>query len=128
MSFININNEIEDAFYRYKMPDIHSQFESSGNGIKTSILNINEIASSLQRDISEISKMFNVLLTTNSKYKEKRLILNGKFELNILKNVLTNYINIFILCKRCHLPETYYHVKKKHQKIYKLCNACGYKK
>lgn len=125
MNFININGDDNDLFYRYKMPDIKIQYQSSGNGIKTNIININQISKSLQRDIKELSKAFNILLKTNCKYKENSLLINGRFEIQQLKEILNNYIQTFIICERCHLPETIYKIKKKYNKLYLICNACG---
>ena len=45
----NINRGVDDAFYRYKMPKLLAKVEGNGNGIKTVIPNMKEIAKSLSR-------------------------------------------------------------------------------
>lgn len=45
----NINRGVDDAFYRYKMPKLLAKVEGNGNGIKTVVPNMKEIARSLSR-------------------------------------------------------------------------------
>lgn len=46
---INVNRGVQDPFYRYKMPRILAKVEGKGNGIKTVIANMNDIAKALSR-------------------------------------------------------------------------------
>ncbi len=46
---LNINRQVEDVFYRYKMPRLIAKVEGKGNGIKTVIANMTEIAKALNR-------------------------------------------------------------------------------
>ena len=45
----NVNRNVSDAFYRYKMPRLLAKVEGKGNGIKTVLVNITEIAKALGR-------------------------------------------------------------------------------
>lgn len=127
MDFININGGTADPFYRYKMPEIVTQHESSGNGIKTNITNIHAIAKSLIREVEELRKFFNVYMQTNVKIKEHRLLINGSFSKSELESALSKYIETFVVCLRCKLPETSYGINKSKTKLYKRCGACGFK-
>ncbi len=49
MSALNVNRNVSDAFYRYKMPRLLAKVEGKGNGIKTVIVNMTEIAKALGR-------------------------------------------------------------------------------
>ncbi|XP_063728629.1 uncharacterized protein LOC134856217 [Symsagittifera roscoffensis] len=46
---VNVNSEVTDSFYRYKMPRILAQVEGKGNGIKTVTVNMVDIAKALSR-------------------------------------------------------------------------------
>jgi len=49
MACVNVNRSLSDQFYRYKMPKILAKVEGKGNGIKTVIVNMVDIAKSLNR-------------------------------------------------------------------------------
>lgn len=49
MGSLNVNRSVSDAFYRYKMPRIMAKVEGKGNGIKTVIVNMLEVAKALGR-------------------------------------------------------------------------------
>jgi translation initiation factor 5 len=48
----------DDAFYRYKMPRMLTKIEGRGNGIKTNIVNMVDIAKALARPASYTTKYF----------------------------------------------------------------------
>jgi translation initiation factor 5 len=122
----NIGAGDEDQFFRYKMPSIVARNESRGNGAKVAILNIIEVAKSLDRDPEEVGKFLQIDLSTSKtwKPKENRLILKGSFEQRDLSDSLEKYIQHFVLCDGCGLPETTYRAGKR---LKKKCAACGFK-
>ncbi len=48
-ALLNVNREVEDEFFRYKMPRLVAKIEGKGNGIKTVLVNMSDIAKSLYR-------------------------------------------------------------------------------
>jgi translation initiation factor 5 len=122
---VNIGGSNDDASYRYKMPRLVTKIEGRGNGIKTVIVNMSDIAKALHIDPSYPTKFFGVELGAQSKYDKAndKAVVNGAHNAKDLANLLTKFIEIFILCPNCHLPETTMTVKKG---IKVDCAACGY--
>lgn len=126
MSTINIGGDNKDKSYRYKMPQMVIKIEGRGNGIKTVILNMHDLAKSLHTDPSYPTKYFGIELGAQSNYdrKTERAVVNGRHELSTLASHLEKFIDQFILCPNCRLPEIKMSVKKSNIKI--DCAACGY--
>jgi len=49
MGSVNVNRSVSDAFYRYKMPRLRAKVEGKGNGIKTVIVNMIDVAKAIGR-------------------------------------------------------------------------------
>lgn len=128
MATINIAGltPVNDPAYRYKMPRITGKVEGRGNGIKTVLTNITDVALSLKRDAPEITKFFGCELGAQTSYgTDDRAIVNGAHRDFDLQGHLAKYIENFVLCKNCRLPETHYKVKD--GLISQKCLACGSK-
>lgn len=129
MTSINIAGltPVEDPSYRYKMPKIIGKVEGRGNGIKTVIMNVFEVGASLNREPGEITKFFGCELGSQTTFslETERAVVNGSHRDNDLQNHLSRYIENFVLCKNCRLPETHYKIKD--GLISQKCLACGNK-
>lgn len=126
MSFINICRDNTDPFYRYKMPPIQAKVEGRGNGIKTAIPNLSEVARALARPPAYVVKYFGYELGAQTSFKEEddRYLVNGAHQQNELQDSLDGFINKFVLCGSCKNPETQIIVKGKGN-LQKDCKACG---
>ncbi|KAJ3186677.1 hypothetical protein HDU85_007497 [Gaertneriomyces sp. JEL0708] len=123
---INIRRDVSDKFYRYKMPRLISKIEGKGNGIKTIIPNMTDIAKSLERPPHYITKWFGCELGAQVKCDEKndRYQVNGAHDAEKLQKSLDGFIDKFVLCGSCKNPETDL-VLTKDDRIMKPCMACG---
>lgn len=128
-AIINIagTTPVDDPEYRYKMPAVFGKIEGSGNGIKTAIPNISDVATSLHRSPGEVNKFFGTELGAQSRYNAEtdRAIVNGAHNDDVLQDLVHRYIEKFVLCPNCRLPESEYKIKN--DIIYHRCKACGAK-
>jgi len=113
MATVNIPSSNTDASYRYKMPRLIGKVEGRGNGIKTAIPNMVDVAASLHRPPGEVTKFFGCELGAQTTYvgETERAIVNGAHETRVLQDKLSIYIEKFVLCPACKLPETAYKIK-----------------
>lgn len=126
MSFVNICRDNTDPFYRYKMPTIQAKVEGRGNGIKTAIPNLSEVARALGRPPAYVVKYFGYELGAQTAFKEEddRYLVNGSHQQNELQDSLDGFITKFVLCGACKNPETQIQIKGKGL-LQKDCKACG---
>lgn len=122
---INIRRDVKDSFYRYKMPKIVAKIEGKGNGIKTVVPNMSDIAKALSRPPTYPTKYFGFELGAQVKCEEKndRYIINGQHESKKLQDLLDGFIDKFVLCAHCKNPETDLIINK--NGIIRDCKACG---
>lgn len=125
---INVDPDNQDPFYRYKMPRLIAKVEGKGNGIKTVIPNMSEIAKSLSRPPTYPTKFFGCELGAQTQFnaKDERFIVNGAHDPARLQELLSHFIRKFVLCPNCQNPETNLAVQHKKQMILQRCVACGY--
>ena len=125
---INIRRDVKDLYYRYKMPRLVSKIEGKGNGIKTVVSNMVDIAKALNRPPAYVTKFFGSEVGSLTVCDEKaaRYIVNGAHEAEKLQNILDSFISKFVLCTSCENPETDLSVSKDGT-IYRNCKACGHR-
>lgn len=130
MSKINIGPrraEIQnDSTYRYKMDKIQTKIEGRGNGIKTVLLNVVDIAAQMRTDPRYVTKYLGIQFGAQSNWDTKRDvgIVNGAHQAQEMQDQLFGFIELFILCPACHLPELVHKVKK--STVGGKCYGCGW--
>lgn len=124
----NVNRSVTDAFYRYKMPKLLAKVEGKGNGIKTVIVNMIDVAKAIGCPPTYPCKFFGCELgaQTQFDFKNDRYIVNGSHDANKLQQLLDVFIKKFILCTECDNPETSLFPNEKKGIIKQTCKACGH--
>ena len=120
---ININKSNDDN-YRYKMPPVSIKIGGAGNGIFTIINNIDEIANAINTPSEILYKYISYSL--GSAFNEKKKSFTGHH--SNIQNIIFDYINTFVMCPTCQVPEMTYYLQKISAKINLLeskCSACG---
>ena len=135
MTIVNIRRDVDDKFYRYRMPLLETKIEGRGNGIKTVVPNMTDIARALSRPPTcmllwkdthtDPTKFFGCELGAQTVIDEKgdRYIVNGAHGADDLRKLLDSFIDKFVLCGACKNPET--DLKIKDGDILRDCKACG---
>ncbi|XP_041353778.1 eukaryotic translation initiation factor 5-like [Gigantopelta aegis] len=125
---LNVDRTVADQFYRYKMPRLLAKVEGKGNGIKTVIVNMTDVAKALARPPSYPTKYFGCELGAQTLFdaKNDRYIVNGSHDSDKLQGLLDGFIKRFVLCPECSNPETNLSIQQKKQMISQRCIACGY--
>ncbi|KAJ8683846.1 hypothetical protein QAD02_019638 [Eretmocerus hayati] len=128
MGSVNVNRSVSDAFYRYKMPRIQAKVEGKGNGIKTVIVNMVEVAKAIGRPATYPTKYFGCELgaQTQFDFKNERFIVNGSHDAVKLQDLLDGFIRKYVLCPACDNPETELSINAKKGTISQGCKACGH--
>eukprot|EP01055_Gregarina_sp_Pseudo9_P000409 Gregarina_sp_Pseudo_9__408@NODE_1268_length_1728_cov_55_270574_g1192_i0_p1_GENE_NODE_1268_length_1728_cov_55_270574_g1192_i0NODE_1268_length_1728_cov_55_270574_g1192_i0_p1_ORF_typecomplete_len442_score118_38eIF5_eIF2B/PF01873_17/3_3e38W2/PF02020_18/1_5e04W2/PF02020_18/4_7e13TFIIF_alpha/PF05793_12/0_012RhoGAP/PF00620_27/0_027RNA_polI_A34/PF08208_11/0_091Borrelia_P83/PF05262_11/0_07TIMELESS_C/PF05029_13/0_11SOBP/PF15279_6/1_7Spore_coat_CotO/PF14153_6/15DDRGK/PF09756_9/23_NODE_1268_length_1728_cov_ len=126
MATVNIPSYLDDPNYRYKMPKLKAKIEGRGNGIKTNIMNMGDIARSLKRPPEYPTKFCGCELGSASKFEgaEGKAIVNGAHTEADLQLLIDKFIDKFVLCPNCRLPEVDLMVSK--NRVKGKCNACGF--
>ncbi|MBW0481364.1 hypothetical protein O181_021079 [Austropuccinia psidii MF-1] len=130
VGIVNIGKDARgDMFHRYKMPVLQVKVEGKGNGIKTVIPNMSEIARALARPPTYITKFFGCELGAQTTFDEKfdRYIVNGAHQADRLRELLDVFIDKFVLCTSCKNPETELMIVGRNELIWKDCKACGHR-
>lgn len=152
MGTVNVNRNVTDIFYRYKMPRIQAKVEGKGNGIKTVIVNMADVARAIGRPATYPTKYFGCELGAQTQFDHKvgfcklksiaditlispslslvlqneRFIVNGSHDAAKLQDLLDGFIRKFVLCPECDNPETDLTVSNRNQTISQSCKACGF--
>ena len=94
-------------------------------GMRTIISNFKEVADVLNRDPQHIMKFLTREMATAATFHESRAVFQGKFKRDSFERLLQRYMESFVICPVCKLPDT--KITKEKRLSFLLCNACGAK-
>lgn len=118
---INIEglNPVNDPFYRYQMEKI----EVTKLRTKNSINNIDQVAYDLERDPKLLIQFLKLKFNCTLKYKDGVVQTFAKLDQVAMEKAVKEFIEYFVLCEKCRLPET--QLKFRKESIYKRCKCCS---
>jgi len=109
------------ASERFEIPKIQGHYE----GNKTILLNLQQIASQLRRDINHLLKFLLKELASSGKIDKGRVILQRKIPSSKINDKIEQYAKEFVICKECKKPDT--EIIKQDRLTFIHCLACGAK-
>jgi translation initiation factor 2 subunit 2 len=89
------------------------------------VVNFGDICSKLNRDPDTVAKYLLHELGTAGSRSEGRMTLNGTFQAEDVNAAIGKYVENFVQCKVCHLPDT--QLLKEGKQTFIRCEACGAK-
>lgn len=122
---VNIPRQIQDSNYRYQMPLLQQRTEGKGINIHTTLLNLKEVAKSLLTSHEYILKFFGYELALQTNEKNSDIWINGEIDKKTVLEVLDKFIDKFILCSRCKLPEMFIRPNSEKNFLEGVCYSCG---
>lgn len=128
METLNVNREVTDPNYRYKMPRICAIIEGEGNGTKTVIVNMADVAKALNRPPTYPTRYFGCELGVQAQFdfKNARFTVNGSHDCTKLQDLLDGFIRKYVLCPECDSPDTDLKICQRKMIITQRCKACDY--
>jgi translation initiation factor 2 beta subunit (eIF-2beta)/eIF-5 len=107
MSQVNIGADNNDPFYRYKRDVIQTRTEHK-HGVQTRLLNLFTIAKQLHVSevndlVSALKKTLGVNLTVDR--ASQSCIIQSSVPVSKLESAINRFIEQYILCRKCRLPE-----------------------
>jgi translation initiation factor 2 beta subunit (eIF-2beta)/eIF-5 len=124
---MNIGAENNDPFYRYKRPCMEIVHSVGGGGQITKLVNLMDVAKSVNRDCETLAKWLSLDLNSQCKHMKKydMYVVSGHISKVDVEHSIDTLIEEYVLCKVCSNPETTFNLSK--GKRYLKCKACGQK-
>jgi len=94
-------------------------------GMRTIVHNFKELADALNRDPQHLLKFLTREMATAATIHESRAIFQGKFSQETLGRLTQRYVESFVICPVCRLPDT--KIVKEKRLSFLVCEACGAK-
>jgi len=124
MKTVNIPRTVSDPKYRYKMPLLQQKIEGKGINIRTNLTNLKDVGKSLRVPGDYILKFMGIEFGSNTNTKEGLFSINGEMNADDVLRMLDKFIDRFVLCPKCKLPEMVLQVTPK-KSLTGKCNSCG---
>ena len=92
-------------------------------GRRSVIMNFTEIAEGLQRDPEHLLKFLLKETATRGNYDGTRVVFQGRFTEDSIRNLIEIYTNKYVICPVCGRPDT--NVVRDKRLSFLQCDACG---
>ena len=92
-------------------------------GRRTVIQNFKAIADELRRDSDHILKYLTGEMATLATFDGTRVIFQGKFGADTIRNLIQSYTEKYVVCPVCKRPDT--RLERQRRLWFLKCEACG---
>jgi translation initiation factor 5 len=122
-SHLNIGTNQDDASFRYKMPVLALDTQQKKSTI---ITNLGDVAKALGVDPIWLVKYFTYHFGVPVTYAKGHATFKGSRTAADLSMCLGEFIQQFVVCPTCNLPEIDWCAKPRHDQVEIDCRACGH--
>lgn len=122
---MNINGK-NDTSYRYTMEPLKTTMGGKGNGKNTIIHNLENVSKYVNHPPTLILKYISI--SFGSIVNEEKQTITGSHTTESLQKCLQQYIDKFVICPACGIPETIPKITKINKKniiLELFCSACS---
>ena len=111
--------DLETGDSRLNVPDAEAQKD----GAFTRLVNLGRVADALSRDPEHLHRVVQRELGTNGQFSGDRARYNGSFSGSDFDTAIDGYIEEFVICSECGLPDTRLEMEGRTRML--RCEACG---
>ncbi len=127
---LNINQNNNDSFYRYKMDKIKLTQTGRGGNCHTILENLENIANKINTAPELLLQYIGIINGCNTNQRllrEDKYMLKGHYNDDKIQETIYSFINFATLCQKCNIPELSPSVEKKGKNsiLIMTCSACG---
>ena len=122
-SHLNIGTNQDDASFRYKMPVLALDTHQKKSTI---ITNLGDVAKALGVDPIWLVKYFTYHFGVPVTYAKGHATFKGSRAASDLSMCLGVFIEQFVVCPKCNLPEIDWCAKPRYDQVEIDCRACGH--
>jgi len=108
-----------DTYERFTMP--RPRVRRAGR--RTVLLNFKEICDELRRDPEHVLKFLSREMATLATFDGIRVVFQGTFGLDTIRNLLEIYTEKYVVCPVCKRPDT--RIVRERRLWFLQCEACG---
>ncbi|MEM0074522.1 MAG: translation initiation factor IF-2 subunit beta [Candidatus Micrarchaeaceae archaeon] len=119
-AFASLPSSVDASTAEFAVPSVDSLIQ----GTKTIIRNFSQIADIARRKPDLIARFFVKELGTPANVEGQTLVINAKFQNNVLNDKLKRYFEAYVICKECHKPDTHIESTERGYEVL-VCEACG---
>ncbi len=104
----------DDPFYRYRIDQLLIEHNQQYGGV-TKLITFEKFCKALHTEPKQLQKYLARKLGTTCKLLRGTWVISGIHDITIISNIIEDYIEKYILCHQCWMPEL----------VAGVCSACG---
>lgn len=124
---LTISLQPSDLTSRYKCVQLQITHTGKNKMLKTVFSNVETVAKLMKVQADQIVKFIGYELNTQCKIEKEidQSYVSGHYDVSRLSDIMEKFINLFVLCRTCALPEVIYKFSNTKGTIHTNCQACG---